>query len=128
MEVLRGSSAGRVQVPIYLLPRERQVSSYSKPVVTIDCLHSFLYEIPVYSPAHTRFPTSLNRTVNENPTLLRIVLCPNHFQQRQRASYLQISTSSSTIYSPLQNPHYLLDPWYPNRSPDVSLSRNPGSR
>ena len=57
-----GSSAGRVRVPIYLLRRERRVSSCSKLVITIDCLHSFFYDIPVYSPAHPPFPApSLNQ-------------------------------------------------------------------
>ena len=108
MEVLRGSSAGCVEVPIYLLRRECQVSSYSKPIVTIDCLRSCSMEIPVYSPAHTYFPTSsLNRTVNEKPTLLRNSLCPNHFQQRQHASHPPNLDFTST-YSRLQNSTTLL--------------------
>ena len=51
-------------------------------------------ETPLYSPAHLRFPTSLNWIVNEKPTLLRNALCPSHFRPRQHASYL---------YPPLQN-------------------------
>ncbi|EDQ99163.1 uncharacterized protein LACBIDRAFT_317524 [Laccaria bicolor S238N-H82] len=92
-EVLRGSSAGRVQVPICLFRRVREDGQSV----------NWLYGKPSVSPLQLSKPT-----VNENPTLLRDSLCPNHFQQRRVASYLLISTPPLPILA--AELHYLVAP------------------